>query len=152
MHGTLQLPDPRRYTRILAFDLGKFNSVLCDFDPATAAHCFVALTTDRESIRSLLDKVAAVDRSTTLVVFETCEISGWVYDLITPMGFTIAVANPAGEAWRWTKIKRKTDRDDALKLAKLASMNQLPTVHMPSPQQRQKRRLVHHRRSLVQRR
>jgi transposase len=152
MHGTLQLPDPRRYTRILAFDLGKFNSVLCDFDPATAAHCFVALTTDRESIRSLLDKVAAVDRSTTLVVFETCEISGWVYDLITPMGFTIAVANPAGEAWRWTKIKRKTDRDDAFKLAKLASMNQLPTVHMPSPQQRQKRRLVHHRRSLVQRR
>ena len=39
-----------------------------------------------------------------------------------------------------------------LKLAKLASMNQLPTVHMPPPQQRQKRRLVHHRRSLVQRR
>jgi transposase len=31
-------------------------------------------------------------------------------------------------------------------------MGQLPTVHMPSPQQRQKRRLVHHRRSLVQRR
>jgi transposase len=75
-----------------------------------------------------------------------------VYDHISAMGFAIAIANPATEAWRWTKIKRKTDRDDALKLAKLASMNQLPTVHMPSPQQRQKRRLVHHRRSLVQRR
>jgi len=31
-------------------------------------------------------------------------------------------------------------------------MNQLPTVHMPGPQQRQRRRLVHHRRSLVERR
>ena len=62
------------------------------------------------------------------------------------------IANPSTEAWRWTKIKRKTDRDDALKLAKLASMNQLPTVHMPPPQQRQKRRLVHHRRTLIQRR
>jgi hypothetical protein len=37
MHGTLsQLPLPR-HSSILAFDLGKFNSVLCRFDPATAA-------------------------------------------------------------------------------------------------------------------
>jgi transposase len=49
-------------------------------------------------------------------------------------------------------VKRKTDRDDALKLASMAAMRQLPTVHMPSPQQRQKRRLIHQRRSLVQRR
>jgi transposase len=99
-----------------------------------------------------LDPVPIADRPATLVVFEICDISGWVYDHINAMGFAIAIANPSAEAWRWTKIKRKTDRDDALKLAKLASMNQLPTVHMPTPQQRQKRRLVHHRRSLVQRR
>lgn len=158
MHGTLQnsltlsqqsLP---RCRHILALDLGKFNSVLCRFDPATAAHSFVTLATDRQSLTDALSEVGVEDRSCTLVVFETCEISGWVYDLVAPMGFAIAVANPATEAWRWTKVKRKTDRDDALKLAKLASMNQLPTVHMPSAQQRQKRRLVHHRRSLVQRR
>jgi len=141
-----------RSSHIVAVDLGKFNSVLCRFDPATAAHSFVTLTTDCESITRELEKVPAADRASTLVVFETCEISGWVHDLVKPMGFKIAVANPATEAWRWTKVKRKTDKDDALKLAKLASMNQLPTVHMPSPQQRQKRRLVHHRRSLVQRR
>jgi transposase len=68
------------------------------------------------------------------------------------MGFRVAIANPSHEAWRWTKVKRKTDRDDAHKLASMAAMKQLPTVHMPSPQQRQKRRLVHQRRSLVQRR
>jgi transposase len=56
------------------------------------------------------------------------------------------------EAWQWRKIKRKTDRDDALKLAKLALMDQLPAVHVPSPDQRQKRRLILHRRSVVSRR
>jgi hypothetical protein len=38
MQGTLHGSDSRRYDRILALDLGKFNSVLCTFDPATAAH------------------------------------------------------------------------------------------------------------------
>ena len=56
----------------------------------------------------------------------TCEISGWVYDLVSEMGFAVAVANPANEAWRWTKVKRKTDRDDALRLAQLEALGQLP--------------------------
>jgi transposase len=156
MHGTLQpqLSQPSlRHSRILALDLGKFNSVLCNYDPATAGHAFVSLATDRQTICDRLAEAAgSSDRASILVVFETCEISGWVYDLVREMGFKVAVANPSNEAWRWTKVKRKTDRDDALKLAKMAAMNELPTVHMPSPQQRQKRRLVHHRRSLVQRR
>ena len=54
MHGTLS-PLSLRYSRILAFDLGKFNSVLCRFDPVTAAHSFVALTTDRASITRELE-------------------------------------------------------------------------------------------------
>jgi transposase len=88
----------------------------------------------------------------TLVVFETCDCGGWVHDLAVSLGFVVAVANPSHEAWRWTKVKRKTDRDDAHKLASMAAMRQLPTVHMPSPAQRQKRRLIHQRRALVQRR
>ncbi len=95
---------------------------------------------------------ATADPKRTLVVFETCESAGWVHDVASGLGLSVAVANPSNEAWRWTKVKRKTDRDDALKLAKMASMNQLPTVHMPGPQQRQRRRLVHHRRVLVERR
>jgi len=43
MHGTLLQPPLPRYSSILAFDLGKFNSVLCQFDPATAGHSFVSL-------------------------------------------------------------------------------------------------------------
>jgi transposase len=75
-----------------------------------------------------------------------------VHDLATALGMPVAIANPSHEAWRWTRVKRKTDKDDALKLAKLTLLGQLPTVHMPSPQQRQRRRLVHYRRVLVERR
>jgi transposase len=38
-----------------------------------------------------------------------------------------------------------------VKLAKLTVLGQLPTAHMPSPAQRQRRQLVHHRRVLVER-
>ena len=54
MHGSLQLQPVQsslRYSRIIALDLGKFNSVLCNYDPATAGHAFVSLTTDRQTIR-----------------------------------------------------------------------------------------------------
>jgi transposase len=56
--------------------------------------------------------------------------------------------------WKWRKVKRKTDRDDALKLARLARLGELPQppVHVPSPQRRQHRRLILHRRSVVNRR
>ena len=141
-----------RYARIVAIDLGKFNSVLCVFDPATAAHAFASFASDRQTMHDRLVEHATADPGQTLVVFETCESAGWVHDVATGLKLSVAVANPSNEAWRWTKVKRKTDRDDALKLAKMASRSELPTVHMPDPRQRQRRRLVHHRRSLVERR
>lgn len=144
------LKDSIQFTRIVAVDLGKFNSVVCHYDPATTQHSFLTVQTTPQAMHDLLSGQA--NASQTLVVFETCDCGGWVYDLAVALGFVVAVANPSHEAWRWTKVKRKTDRDDAHKLASMAAMRQLPTVHMPSPQQRQKRRLIHQRRSLVQRR
>ena len=138
--------------RILGLDLGKFNSVLCIYDPATNAHEFTSAQTTPQTIHDLLVKHQGEDPSTILLVIETCDVAGWVYDIAVAMGMAVAVANPAHEAWRWTRVKRKTDKDDALKLAKLALLGQLPTAHMPSPQQRQRRRLVHYRRVLVDRR
>jgi transposase len=149
MHG---LTDSIRFSRILAIDLGKFNSVVCLYDPATTQHSFVTIQTTPQSVHDLLAEHLGEDPSQTLVVFETCDCGGWVYDIAVALGLSVAVASPSHEAWRWTKVKRKTDRDDALKLASMAAMRQLPTVHMPTPAQRQKRRLVHQRRSLVQRR
>jgi hypothetical protein len=56
------------------------------------------------------------------------------------------------EAWSWRKVKRKTDRDDALKLAKMAALGELPTVPMPSKKARLYRGLVADRDRLVGRR
>jgi transposase len=154
MHGLNHVEHSTTVTRILALDLGKFTSVLCVYDPATHDHRFVtSVRTTPRSIHDLLvAHAAADDPAQTLLVIETCDVAGWVFDLATALGIRVLVANPAHEAWRWTRVKRKTDKDDALKLAKLAVLGQLPLAHMPSPQQRQRRRLVHYRRVLVDRR
>jgi transposase len=111
------------------------------------------LQTTPQVIHDLLVKHQTPDDpARTLLVIETCDVSGWVYDIAVALGMGVAIANCSHEAWRWSRVKRKTDKDDALKLAKLVALQQLPTVHMPSPQQRQRRRLVHYRRVLVERR
>jgi transposase len=62
------------------------------------------------------------------------------------------VVSATGEAWKWQRVKRKTGRDDALKLARLSLLDQLAPVHVPEPSRRQVRRLILHRRSIVSRR
>jgi transposase len=157
MHG-LQSHGPAvagdQFKQILALDLGKFNSVLCLYDPRTAQHCFASFVTTPQAVHDLLvlHSTDQEDLGRLLVVMETCDVSGWVYDIAVALGFSVVVANPSNEAWKWKKVKRKTDKDDALKLARLTALNQLPTVHMPPPAVRQRRRLIHHRRTLVERR
>ena len=48
--------------------------------------------------------------------------------------------------------KHKNDGTDALKLAQLSAMNQLPMVHIPNRKVRQKRSLIQYRQRLVKRR
>jgi transposase len=70
-------------------------------------------------------------------------------------GVAVTVVHTQGdERWKWCKVKRKSDRDDALKLARLARLGELPQppVHVPAPQRRQWRRLIVHRRGVVNRR
>src|SRR4030095_3481717 len=156
MHGLSVAAHFTNVRRILALDLGKFNSVLCVYEPATHDHRFVSTQTSPQTIHDLLVAHQSGDGddppAATLLSIEPCDGAGWVHALATALGMTVAVANPAHEAWRWTRVKRKTDKDDAIKLARLAVLGQLPTAHMPSPQQRQRRRLVHYRRVLVDRR
>jgi len=137
---------------IIALDLGKFKSVAAVMNVAMRRHVFVTLDTTPQALHDLLTAHAAEEPSRTLVVVECCDAAGWVADLATSLGLAVKVANCRHEAWRWNKVKRKTDRDDALKLAKMALNDELPTVHMPTPQRRQKRRLILHRRALVARR
>jgi transposase len=130
--------------KILALDLGKFNSVSCLLDNQTQATEFWTFSTDRPYLETLLAK-----HRPELVVFEACSIAGWVQDVCAGGGYKTIVANPNQEAWRWKNVKRKTDRDDALKLAKLAALGQLVPVHIPAAATREHRWLVKYRKTLV---
>jgi transposase len=132
---------------ILAMDLGKNKTVFCDYDSESGEHKFGKIKTCPQQIHDLLaEKVP--DR----VVFEICSAAGWIYDIAKSLKLKIEVANPSHQGWRWKQVKRKTDRDDALKLAQLSAMKQLPLVHIPEKSVRQKRSLIAYRRKLVERR
>jgi transposase len=134
--------------KILAIDLGKSKSVACVYEAETAAHRFVTL----QSTPSVLHDLIAAE-APARVVIEVGSTAGWVCDLCRAMGVEVQVANPNGEAWHWKNVKRKTDRDDALKLARLSAMHQLGLlVHMPTPEVRAWRETIEHRHTLVCRR
>ena len=138
--------------RIIALDLGKFKTVACVMNALDRSHVFETIEMSPAAVHELLARHATDPAEQTLVVLETCDCCGWVYDLCVALGLSAKVVAANSEAWQWRRVKRKTDRDDALKLAKLALLDQLTVVHMPSPEQRQRRRLILHRRSVVSRR
>lgn len=76
-------------------------------------------------------------------------MSGWVSDLCQQLDLNVLVASPLEDAWSWKNVKRKTDRDDALKLAKLAALRQITPVYVPDPPNRQLRSLIVFRKRLV---
>lgn len=133
--------------KILALDLGKNKSVGCELDTATHKPTFVTIRMRPSEVHDLV-----VERQPDRVVIEVGPQAGWVHDLVEALGIEVQVANPNHEAWRWRKVKAKSDRIDALKLAQLSSMDQLPTVHMPSRSMRQWRYLISYRHKLVRRR
>src|SRR3954471_22266795 len=106
MHGFNRTDHSTAISRILALDLGKFNSVLCVYEIATHDHRFVGAATTPQTIHDLLVAQQTDDAADTLLVIEACDVAGWVYDIATALGMNVAVANPAHEAWRWTRVKR----------------------------------------------
>ena len=130
--------------KILGIDLGKFKSVACLLNTETNQSEYETTPTQVWSLEQLLQS-----HQPDKVVIETCTISGWVYDLCKRLGYKVIVANPSGEAWQWKNVKRKTDKDDALKLAKLEALEQIVPVYMPTLEMRQYRRLVKYRKILV---
>jgi transposase len=102
------------------------------------------LTTARHDLRALLTR-----HRPEVVVFETCTLAGWVSDLCEELGIPCKVANTTSEVWKFKHTNRKTDRDDALRLAQLETLSQLPTVSVPPIQTRRWRAWIAHRQRLV---
>jgi transposase len=130
--------------KIVAMDLGKNKTVVCIYEQKSGKHKYQTIRTCPQQIHDLI-----VEQEPERVVFEICSAAGWVYDIASGLGVEVGVANTNGQAWRWKNIRRKNDREDALKLAQLSAMEQLRTVHIPNRQVRQKRALIQYRQSLV---
>ena len=128
---------------ILALDLGKFNTMCCIYNSKTRKHEFINATTERTYLTTLLKKTKC-----DLVVMEACGPSGWINDLAISLGHKTLVCSTNEDAWKWSNVKRKTDKDDALKLARMAAMGELKPVHMPSEAHREFRSLVKYRKTL----
>ncbi len=79
---------------------------------------------------------------------ESCGPSGWINDLAMNTGHKTIVCSTDEDDRRWSNVKRKTDKDDALKLARVASVNELKAVHMPAEEHCEFRSLVKYRKTL----
>jgi transposase len=133
--------------KVLAIDLGKFKSVVCEMNSNTKEYGFETLATHPEVLRRLLER-----RRPDRVVFEIGNQAGWVTDIVEKLKMSYQVANTNHEIWQWNQTRSKTDRRDALKLVKLSMLDELPTVHIPSASVRRQRGLIRYRRVLVKRR
>src|SRR5262249_24330149 len=129
---------------ILAIDLGKFNSVCCWYDTVTKSASFRHARTMRADLGRDL-----TTQPVQCVVIEAGSLAGWVSDLCAELGLPCHVANTAGAPWQWKSLKRKTDRDDALKLARLAAIDELPAIRVPPRPVRQWKSLIGLRKRLV---
>jgi transposase len=132
---------------ILAIDLGKYKSVACVCDQASGEVRFTTFETTRAELRRLIGQ-----EQPAVVIIEACLLAGWVHDLCAELGARCLVANTASEAWKFKHLKRKTDKDDAQRLAQLYLLDQLPTVTLPPTTVRQWRSLIACRQALVGRR
>jgi len=82
------------------------------------------------------------------VAFEASCGYGALNDLLTPFCERVVVAHP-GQLRLIFRSKKKHDRVDAEKLAKLLFLNELPVVHVPAPEIRAWRQMIEYRSQLV---
>ena len=67
--------------KILALDIGKFNTMCCFYDSKTRKHSFLNATTGQNYLKTLF-KTHKCD----LVVMEACGPSRWINDLAISVG------------------------------------------------------------------
>jgi transposase len=90
-------------------------------------------------------------RGRVFVCFEASCGYGYLYELFATVAARVVVAHP-GQLRLIFRSKRKNDRVDAEKLAKLLFLDEVPPVHVPSREVRAWRQLIEYRTRLVNKR
>jgi len=106
--------------------------------------------TIRGSWEKLLKELAEVDKPFAICYEASCGY-GCLYDRLRGIARRVVVAHP-GQLRLIFRSKRKNDRVDAEKLAKLLFLDEVPPVYVPSVEMRSWRQLIEHRRRLIDKR
>jgi transposase len=97
--------------------------------------------------KDLLAALKLIDGEWTICFEATCG-AGFLSDQLKTVATKVVVANP-GKLRLIFATKRKNDRLDAEKLAKLLLLDLVPPVHIPKPDVRAWRSLIEYRRKLM---
>jgi transposase len=98
----------------------------------------------------LIEAVRQIPRPFMLCYEASCGY-GYLFDHLSPLAERVAVGHP-GQLRLIFKAKRKNNRVDAEKLAKLLYLDAVPQVHVPSVNVRAWRALIEFRQKLLRRR
>ena len=85
------------------------------------------------------------------VCYEASTGYGRLFELLSPLASRVLVAHP-GLLRLIFRSKQKNDRRDALKLAKLLYLGEVPAVHVPTADVRSWREMITFRRKLIEKR
>jgi transposase len=109
------------------------------------------MSPQRVNYSDLVDWIALELHPTDAVVLEACSNAWTLYDQLEPHVAQVTVAHAAHVKLIANSLI-KTDKRDALALARLLAADLIPPVWVPPDHVRDLRALVHHRRQLVARR
>jgi transposase len=107
---------------------------------------------ERHRVRQVDHAVSIVRRlSSCQVCYEASSGYGALYELLVPLATRVVVAHP-GLLRLIYRSRRKNDRVDAERLAKLLFIDQVPTVHVPPARVRSWREMINFRHRLIAKR
>lgn len=109
-------PTVSAHPRTIGIDLGSKKSAFCTLGPDGDILAEGTITTSRHTLERFLER-----EPVSRVIVEACGVSRWVAQLARSHGHEIIVANPRRLAII-TNSTRKSDRNDAYKLADLGQV------------------------------
>jgi transposase len=95
----------------------------------------------------LIDRLKRIEEPMSVCYEASCGY-GYLHDRIAPLAACVAVAHP-GQLRLIFRSKKKHDRVDAAKLAKLLYLEEVPRVHVPGMNARSWRKLIEFRQKLL---
>jgi transposase len=128
----------------IGLDVHERTSSLCILD---ASGRIVKELTVRGHPRKVIEWLRTLDEPFQ-ICFEVSTNYGWLYDQLQALAVRVFAAHP-GRLRLIFKSRRKNDRIDARRLAKLLFLDEVPTVHVPGLDVRAWRGLIEHRQSCV---